>query len=70
MWISIAQAVIYTIVITYVEFDKNDDNGKMKYGTVNVVLVCIVKCFKFVNDCIILYFFLRFLIFFLNFRRD
>lgn len=70
MWVSIAQAFIYTNVINYVELNKNDENSKIKYGNVSVVLVCIVKCFKFVNDTLMFYFFFRFLIFFLNFRSD
>ncbi len=70
MWVSIAQAFIYTNVINYVELNKNDENSKIKYGTVSVVLVCIVKSFKFVNDTLMFYYFFRFLIFFLNFRSE
>ena len=31
MWVSIAQAFIYTNVINYVELNKNDENSKIKY---------------------------------------
>ena len=70
MWISIAQAVIYTSILTCTEFIKYYDSSTFKYGTVSVVLVCTVKSLKLVNDTIVHYLFLRFLIFFLNFRKE
>ena len=70
MWISIAQAVIYTSILTCTEFIKYYDSSTFKYGTVSVVLVCTIKSLKLVNDTVIHYLFLRFLIFFLNFRKE
>jgi hypothetical protein len=37
---------------------------------VSVVLVCTIKSLKLVNDTVIHYLFLRFLIFFFNFRKE
>ena len=68
MWASIGQAIVYNFVIIYAEYSKNYLNESKKYDTTNVVLVCIMKIIKFVNDTIIHYLFFNFLIFFLNFR--
>ena len=68
MWVSIGQAIVYNFVLMYAEYSKNYLNESKKYDTTNVVLVCIMKIIKFVNDTIIHYLFFNFLIFFLNFR--
>ena len=69
MWIAIAHSIYYGLLMTYSEYDKNVGKD-VNRDTYLIVLVGIAKTVKFIIDTIIHYLFIRFLFFFLKFRRQ
>ncbi len=68
MWIAIGHSIYYGLLMTYSEYDKNVGKD-INRETYLIVLVCIAKSVKVIIDTTIHYMFVRFLIFFLKYRR-
>jgi len=68
MWIAIGHSIYYGLLMTYSEYDKNVGKD-INRETYLIVMVGIAKSVKIIIDTTIHYMFVRFLIFFLKYRR-